>query len=81
MCCASQRMVLSRVLHVGHPWYFYDRVDCLTFPFIRDPSSQPVLTSFGFTDPDNMSVELCVNTCIYRGHIYAGVENGEDCCG
>jgi len=40
------------------------------------------LTSAGYTDTTNMTVENCVNFCNKQNYIYAGVEYGQECyCG
>ena len=33
-----------------------------------------------FTDSTGMTIEICVNYCNNLHHIFAGLENGEDCC-
>ena len=62
------------------PTVFYEKVHFLTLNRISDDPSFRTLTSGGFTDSTGMTVELCVNLCQNFTHIYAGVENGTDCC-
>ncbi|KAH9059871.1 WSC domain-containing protein [Lactarius vividus] len=48
---------------------------------ITDNVQIPTLTAWGYSGQD-MTVGLCVNHCVSKGLIYAGLENGTDCyCG
>lgn len=76
---ASSRMDLTWMLHVGSPTVF-DRAHRLTLNLIRDSPAYRTLTASGFTDPQSMSVESCTSYCNGENSIYAGVENGTDCC-
>ncbi|KAI9449322.1 WSC domain-containing protein [Lactarius psammicola] len=58
----------------------YGMAHWLTLNRIRDNPAQRTLTSAGFTDSTGMTVDFCANICNGRKNIYAGVENGEDCC-
>ena len=60
------------------PLCFYDRAHCPTLERIRDNPS--VRTLGDVKDPARMTVKSCAEFCIGRHYIYAGVENGEDCC-
>ena len=62
------------------PLCFYDKAHRLTLNRIRDNSTQPTLTSRWNSDSKYMTVENCIAFCRSRGTIYAGVENGQDCC-
>jgi hypothetical protein len=46
----------------------------------RDNVAARTLSSVGYMDANNMTVENCVNFCNTRKFIYAGVENGQECC-
>ena len=46
---------------------------------IRDNIEIPTLTAWGYQAWD-MTVGWCVGHCISEGLIYAGLENGVDCC-
>ncbi len=59
---------------------FYDRAHCPTLNRIRDDPVDRMLTSATFTDSAHMTVESCIGFCNQRNYLYAGVENGEDCC-
>jgi len=55
-------------------------VDLLTLLRIRDNVAARTLTSAGYTDTTNMTVENCVNFCNKQNFIYAGAEFGQECC-
>ena len=59
---------------------FYDRAHRLTLYCIRDDPTKRTLTSRWNSDPEFMTVENCIWFCRIRKTIYAGVENGQDCC-
>ncbi len=62
------------------PLFFYDRAHRLTLNRIRDDPTQPTLTSRWNSDLKYMTVENCIAFCNTRKTIFAGVENGQDCC-
>ena len=47
---------------------------------ISDNTASRTLTSAGYADTTNMTVENCVSFCNTRNYIYAGVEYGQECC-
>ena len=50
------------------------------FTQTRDNVAVRTLSSVGYTDTNNMTVENCVNFCNTLNFIYAGVENSHECC-
>jgi hypothetical protein len=56
------------------------KTDLLTLLQIRDNVAARTLTSAGYTNATDMTVENCVNYCNTRNFIYAGVEYGQECC-
>jgi hypothetical protein len=58
----------------------FKKVDLLTLLQIRDNVAARTLTSIGYTDTKNMTVENCVNYCNTQNFVYAGVEFGQECC-
>ena len=78
-------MELTWVLHVG----FFPTVISmmitnrapLVYYRLRDSPAPRALTSLGYSDPTGMTVEECVGYCSNpTAHVYAGLENGTDCC-
>ena len=56
------------------------RIGLLTLLQIRDNVAARTLTSVGYTDAKNMTVENCVDFCNTQNFIYAGIEYGQECC-
>jgi hypothetical protein len=56
------------------------RADLLTLIRIRDNVGARTLTSASYTDTTGMTVENCVNFCISKDTVYAGVEYAQECC-
>ena len=67
------------MLDVRCPHCFYDKIHRLTLHRIRDDPSRPTLTSTGFSDSADMTVENCVNECVSTQKSIAGLEQGTDC--
>jgi WSC domain len=67
------------MFHVSHRTTLA-RVNLLTLLQIRDNVAARTLTSVGYTDAKNMTVENCVNFCNTQDFIYAGAEYGQECC-
>ena len=68
------------MLHVSHYTTLAREVDLLTLLHFRDNVAARTLTSVGYTDTKNMTVENCVNFCDTQNFVYAGVEYGQECC-
>ncbi len=69
------------MLHVSHRTSLArELIFLLTLLQIRDNVAARTLTSVGYTDAKNMTVENCVNFCNTSNFIYAGVEYGQECC-
>jgi hypothetical protein len=58
----------------------FKRVKVSDLKQTRDNVAARTLSSVGYMDANNMTVENCVNFCNTRNFIYAGVENGQECC-
>jgi hypothetical protein len=58
--------------------FYHDTANYLTLNCIRDNPAR-TLTSNGFSNSTNMTVELCVNFCNYHNKSLAGLENGKEC--
>lgn len=68
------------MLHVSHYTTLAREVNFLTLLHFRDNVAARTLTSVGYTDTKNMTVENCVDFCNTQNFVYAGVEYGQECC-